>query len=171
MIRRWPHSLGGFPTLAPLPTADSHAHGRARAKYLDANVDDSFVSVIAHEYIHPSRHRSALSSESVPSSWQSWSRAASRAWRFATTEGREREIEDRFAAYVDKMDLSDWVDDTTDRVGQLGYWVVYRIAFFQHARDQIAQPSAIGAVGQDSAMQAGQFAYQPRRLVLCCASV
>ena len=57
----------------------------------------------------------------------------------ATTEGREREIETRFAADVDKKDLSDWVDNTTaDSVGQLGYWVGYRIAksFYQHAPDK-----------------------------------
>jgi hypothetical protein len=60
---------------------------------------------------------------------------------FASAEGREMEIETRFAADLDNTDLSDWVDNTTpENVGQLGYWVGYRIArsYYHHAPDKRA---------------------------------
>jgi hypothetical protein len=40
----------------------------------------------------------------------------------ASTKGQEKEIESRFAADVDKADLSDWLDNTTpDKLDDLGY--------------------------------------------------
>jgi hypothetical protein len=59
----------------------------------------------------------------------------------ASAVGRENEIETRFAADVDKTVLSDWFDNTTaESVGQLGYWVGYRIAksYSLHAPDKRA---------------------------------
>src|SRR3546814_6700282 len=47
----------------------------------------------------------------------------------AEAVGRELEIEARFAADIDKTDLSDWVYNAgPDTPGDLGYWVGYRIA-------------------------------------------
>ena len=57
----------------------------------------------------------------------------------ASTKGQEKAIETRFAADVDKTDLSDWLDNTTpDKLGDLGYWVGYRIvkSYYQHADDK-----------------------------------
>jgi len=57
----------------------------------------------------------------------------------ASTKGQEKAIETRFAADVDKTDLSDWLDNTTpDKLGDLGYWVGYRIvkSYYQHAPDK-----------------------------------
>ena len=57
------------------------------------------------------------------------------------TEGRELEIETRFAADVDKTELSDWLyNSTPETPGDLGYWVGYRIAraYYQHAADKEA---------------------------------
>lgn len=53
--------------------------------------------------------------------------------------GRELEIETRFAADLDKTDLSDWVYNATlDTPGDLGYWVGYRIAkaYYHNAPDK-----------------------------------
>lgn len=56
-----------------------------------------------------------------------------------TARGRELEIEKRFAADLDRTDLSDWFDNTSpEDVAQLGYWVGYRIAkaSYSNAPDQ-----------------------------------
>lgn len=44
--------------------------------------------------------------------------------------GREKEIETAFVADQDKTDLSGWLYNThpPDKLGDLGYWVGYRIA-------------------------------------------
>lgn len=58
-----------------------------------------------------------------------------------TARGRELEIEKRFAADLDRTDLSDWFDNTSlEDVAQLGYWVGYRIAkaSYSNAPDQQA---------------------------------
>ncbi|HEY9548012.1 MAG TPA: hypothetical protein VIR45_00805, partial [Kiloniellaceae bacterium] len=57
----------------------------------------------------------------------------------AEAVGRELEIETRFAADIDKTDLSDWVYNAgPDTPGDLGYWVGYRIAkaYYQNAPDK-----------------------------------
>ncbi|MFC3660372.1 gliding motility protein GldB-related protein [Luteimonas notoginsengisoli] len=57
----------------------------------------------------------------------------------AEAVGRELEIETRFAADIDKTDLSDWVYNATpDTPGDLGYWVGYRIAkaYYRNAPDK-----------------------------------
>ena len=49
------------------------------------------------------------------------------------------QIEQRFVADLDRRDLSAWFDNTTpEDVGQLGYWVGYRIAkaYFQNTPDR-----------------------------------
>jgi uncharacterized protein YjaZ len=55
------------------------------------------------------------------------------------TKGREKEIETRFAADVDKTDVSDWLfNGTQEKPGDLGYWVGYRIvkSYYQRASDK-----------------------------------
>jgi uncharacterized protein YjaZ len=49
----------------------------------------------------------------------------------AWTKGREKEIEARFRADMDKSDLSGWLYNgmgSAEKPGDLGYWVGYRIA-------------------------------------------
>lgn len=122
-------------------------------RFFDANVDDRFVRVIAHEYIH-AQQAPTLANNERPSVLERSlvegvaefvgeliSGGVSLVALSASATGRETEIETRFAADVDKTDLSDWVDNTTaESVGQLGYWVGYRIAkaFHQHAPDKRA---------------------------------
>jgi hypothetical protein len=121
------------------------------ARVLGADLDDRFVRVIAHEYIH-AQQAPALIDDVQPTVLErslvegvaefvaeKIAGGVSNAAVAATTRNREREIEQRFAADVDKTDLGDWVDNTTaDDVGQLGYWVGYRIAkaFHQRAPDK-----------------------------------
>jgi hypothetical protein len=123
------------------------------ARFLAADVDDRFVHVIAHEYIH-AQQAPALAKSQRPSVLERSlvegiaefvgeliSGGIANVAVSASTKGRETEIETRFAADVEKTDLSDWVDNTTaESVGQLGYWVGYRMAkaFYRHARDKRA---------------------------------
>lgn len=118
------------------------------ARFLNPNVDDRFVHVIAHEYVHAQQdsklpnddhptvlERSLLEGAAEFIGEMISGDVAYGAFR-ASTKGREREIETKFAADVDKTDLSDWLDNTTsEKLGDLGYWVGYRIAksYYQHA--------------------------------------
>jgi hypothetical protein len=123
------------------------------ASFLNPKVDDRFVHVIAHEYIHSQQDRT-LSNEEHPTVLErSLLEGAAEfmgelisgdvaygAFR-ASTAGHEKEIEARFANDVDKTDLSDWVDNTTPKkLGDLGYWVGYRIvkAYYQRALEKHA---------------------------------
>jgi hypothetical protein len=121
------------------------------ARVLPADVDDRFVRVIAHEYIH-AQQASELANSRAPSVLERSlvegiaefigeliSGGIANVAVSASAKGRETEIETRFAADVAKTDLFDWFDNTTaDSVGQLGYWVGYRIAkaFYRNARDK-----------------------------------
>jgi hypothetical protein len=121
------------------------------ASMLIANVDDRFVYVIAHEYVH-SQQDSKLSNDERPTvlersllegaaEFVGEMTSGNVAYQLLqkTTQGHEREIETKFAADVDKTDLSDWTDNTTaQKVGDLGYWVGYRIvkSYYQHAPDK-----------------------------------
>ncbi len=126
------------------------------ARLLNASVDDRFVHVIAHEYIHP-QQAPALADNDPQKVLTVLERSlvegvaefvgelisgdVSNIAVHESAEGRELEIETRFAAEADKTDLSNWVDNTTpENVGQLGYWVGYRIArsFYQHTADKRA---------------------------------
>jgi Predicted Zn-dependent protease (DUF2268) len=119
--------------------------------WLNPDVEDRFVYVIAHEYAHV-QQAAALTDKEHPTVLErslgegvaeltaeliagkvSYSQLA------AATRGREKEIETAFVADMDKTDLSDWVDNSTlDKLGDLGYWVGYRIAktYYQNAPDK-----------------------------------
>lgn len=118
------------------------------AKFLSASVDDRFVSVIAHEYIHvqqaperanPTVLQRALEEGVAEFLGELISGDIANVAVHQSAENRELEIEIRFAADLEKIDLSAWFDNTTpDDVGQLGYWVGYRIAksYYQNAPDK-----------------------------------
>ena len=121
--------------------------------WLDPDVEDRIVYVLAHEYAHVQQvHADAISEQESPTVLDisliegigefvaeltagriAYSRNA------AEAVGRELEIETRFAADIDKTDLSDWVYNATpDTPGDLGYWVGYRIAkaYYRNAPDK-----------------------------------
>jgi hypothetical protein len=120
------------------------------ARFLGDDVDDRFVNVIAHEYIHvqqaperadPTVLQRALEEGIAEFLGELISGGVSNVAVHASAEGRELEIERRFAADVDRTDLSAWFDNTTaEDVGQLGYWVGYRIArsYYRNAADKRA---------------------------------
>jgi hypothetical protein len=123
-------------------------------KWMDPNVEDRFVQVIAHEYVHV-QQVAALNDDEHPTLLErsliegaaefgaelltgQASEVASPQMR-VLTQGREKEIEGAFLADEDSTDLSKWLDNSTyDKQGDLGYWVGYRIvtSYFQHNRDQ-----------------------------------
>jgi hypothetical protein len=120
------------------------------AKFLGANVDDRFVNLVAHEYIHvqqaperanPTVLQRALEEGVAEFIGELIAGDVSNVAVHASAEGRELEIETKFAADLDKIDLSAWFDNTTaEDVGQLGYWVGYRIvrSYYQTAPDKRA---------------------------------
>ena len=123
------------------------------ARFLNPNVEDRFVHVIAHEYVH-SQQSSKLTDDEHPTVLERsllegaaefigemMSGDVAYGLFRASTKGHEKEIETKFAADVDKTGLSDWLDNTTpEKVGDLGYWVGYRIvkSYYQHAADKRA---------------------------------
>jgi len=119
--------------------------------WLNPNVEDRFVYVIAHEYAHVQQAPELTEKDSLTvlegsllegaAEFTAELIAGSVAYsQFrASTEGREKEIETAFLADIDKTDLSDWLyNGTPDRPGDLGYWVGYRIVktYYRNAPDK-----------------------------------
>jgi predicted Zn-dependent protease DUF2268 len=123
-------------------------------KWMNPNVEERFVHVIAHEYIHV-QQVAALSDDEHPTLLERSliegaaefgaelisgqpGEVASPDLR-ASTQGREKEIESAFVADEDQTELSKWLDNSTlEKQGDLGYWVGYRIvkSYYQHATDK-----------------------------------
>ena len=121
------------------------------ADWMNPNVEDRFVHVIAHEYAHVQQARALVDNEHPTVLERSLIEGAAEfvaeltsgkmgyAHFDALTKGREQEIETAFAADVDQTELSRWVDNSTMEKGNdLGYWVGYRIvrAYYQRAADK-----------------------------------
>ena len=123
-------------------------------KWMDPNVEDRFVRVIAHEYIHV-QQAAALSDDEHPTLLErsllegaaefgaalltGQPGEVTRPQMRAATQGHEKEIESAFLTDKDNTDLSKWLDNSTyDKQGDLGYWVGYRIvkSYYQHASDK-----------------------------------
>ncbi|HEY0940362.1 MAG TPA: DUF2268 domain-containing putative Zn-dependent protease [Steroidobacter sp.] len=129
------------------------------ADWLQADVGDRLVHLIAHEYAHV--QQPIVESSGNPSDGQftvlqvslvegvaellaeltSGSISNVHLQRYAA--GREREIERAFLDDINKTDLSAWLYNgrgTPERPGDLGYWVGYRIAkqFYQRSPDKRA---------------------------------
>jgi Predicted Zn-dependent protease (DUF2268) len=121
-----------------------------RANWLEPNIEDRFVHVIAHEYVHVQQpatetddpNTTVLLSSELEGGAEfiaeltcgSVSNTHLPIW----TKGREKEIETAFVADEDKTDKSDWLYNgpgTPQKPGDLGYWVGYRIvkSYYQHA--------------------------------------
>src|SRR5580658_3457561 len=119
--------------------------------WLNPNVEDRFVHVIAHEYAHVQQAR-ALVDDEHPSvlemsliegaaefTGEMIPGEASNSQLRSSTKGREMEIETAFVPDEDKTDISKWLyNSTLEKPGDLGYWVGYRIvkSYYQHATDK-----------------------------------
>jgi Predicted Zn-dependent protease (DUF2268) len=119
--------------------------------WLNPNVEDRFVHVIAHEYAHVQQspaladdeHPTVLELALIEGGAEFVAELTSGSVGYsqfkASTKGREKEIESAFVPAEDKTDLSNWFDNSTaETPGDLGYWVGYRIvkAYYQHAPDK-----------------------------------
>ena len=120
--------------------------------YLNPNVEDRFVHVIAHEYAHVQQATALVDDEpystvlegsliegaaeftaELISGEVAYSQLA------ASTQGHEKEVETAFVAAENATDLSQWLDNgTTEKPGDRGYWVGYRIvkSYYQHAANK-----------------------------------
>jgi Predicted Zn-dependent protease (DUF2268) len=123
------------------------------ADWFNPDVEDRFVTIIAHEYAHALQAEELVDSkdltvlegslmEGVPELVSELiAGEVSSSYLAAMVEGREKEIEAAFVADQDKKDISDWLyNSTPEKPGDLGYWVGYRIAksYYQHASDKRA---------------------------------
>ena len=119
--------------------------------FLNPDIEDRFVHVIAHEFIHvqqapavadgenPTVLEASLAEGAAEFATELISGEVAYSHLKASVAGREAEIEAAFAADLDKTDLSDWLyNDTVKKPGDLGYWVGYRIAkaYYRHAADK-----------------------------------
>jgi hypothetical protein len=123
-------------------------------KWDNLDVEERFVRIIVHEYIHVQQFP-ALDDDEHPTLLERSlieggaefgtelilgqpAEVTSPPLR-ATTLGHEKEIESAFVADEDNTDLSKWLDNSTlEKPGDLGYWVGYRIvkSYYQHAADK-----------------------------------
>jgi hypothetical protein len=121
------------------------------AEWMNPDVEDRFVHVIAHEYAHVQQLRELVDHEHPTVLERSLIEGAAEfvaeltsgktgySHFAALTKGREQEIETAFVADVDQTDLSRWADNSTmEKGGDLGYWVGYRIVkvYYQRAADK-----------------------------------
>jgi uncharacterized protein YjaZ len=127
------------------------------ADFMNPNLEERFVHVIAHEYGHIQQPddiqaleagmpgatvlklsliegTAELTSELITDDVANWQH---KAW----TRGREAEIEAAFVRDMDKTDTSAWLNNgpgDATHPGDLGYWVGYRIVktYYDHAADK-----------------------------------
>ncbi len=119
--------------------------------WLNPNVEERFVHVIAHEYAHVQQARSLVDDEhpsvlemsliegAAEFTAELISGEVSNSQFRESTKGRELEIETAFVPDEDKTDISKWLyNSTLEKPGDLGYWVGYRIvkSYYQHAPDK-----------------------------------
>jgi hypothetical protein len=119
--------------------------------YLNSNVEERFVHVIAHEFAHVQQVPALVDDEHATVLEGSLNEGGAEftaelisgevayAYFRAATKGREKEIETAFVVDEDKTDLSKWLNNgTPEKPGDLGYWVGCRIvkSYYQHASDK-----------------------------------
>jgi hypothetical protein len=121
------------------------------ADFLNPNLEDRFVHLITHEYVHV-QQAPALAGredltvleralvEGVAELVSELTSGLSGQSHFpALTKGREKDIETGFLSDRNKTELSAWFDNSTlEKPGDLGYWVGHRIAksYYQRAPDK-----------------------------------
>lgn len=119
--------------------------------FLNPDLEDRFVHIIAHEYIHvqqvplESEDPTVLELSLIEGAAEFMGELISGEVGYshlkAVVAGREKEIETKFEADMDKTDLSDWLYNISvvgSEKGDLGYWVGYRIAkaYYKNATDK-----------------------------------
>jgi hypothetical protein len=130
-----------------------------RANWLQRNLEDRLVYLVAHEYIHAQQPKAAITDD--PHDWQRTvlehslgegvaefvgeliSGSASNSHLQVWTRGREKEISQAFREQMHSTDVNQWLYNgvgTRKKPGDLGYWVGYRIAkcYYERAADKAA---------------------------------
>jgi len=108
--------------------------------WMNPNLEDRFVHLIAHEYAHVQQVRALVDDEHPTVLEASLIEGAAEftaeltsgevsSYQFiARPKGDEKEIETAFVSDEDKTDLSKWLyNGTLEKPGDLGYWIGYRI--------------------------------------------
>jgi hypothetical protein len=142
-----PVGVGGGPATGVLIGLEA----LCATNYLNPNVEDRFVHVIAHEYAHVQQAPALVDDENATVLEGSLVEGAAEftaelisgevaySQFGASTKGHEKEIESAFVTDEDKTDLSQWLNNgTPEKPGDLGYWVGYRVvkSYYQHATDK-----------------------------------
>jgi hypothetical protein len=119
--------------------------------WMNPDVEDRFVYVIAHEYAHVQQapalvdkeHPTVLEGSLMEGAAELTAELIAGKVAYshlaARTAGLEKNIETAFVADQDKSDLANWLYNTTPgKPGDLGYWVGYRIVktYYQRAPDK-----------------------------------
>lgn len=119
--------------------------------WLNPDVEDRFVYVIAHEYAHVQQapefvddeHPTVLAGSLMEGAAELVAELIAGKVAYshlaASMEGREEQLETAFLADQDKKDLSSWLYNTTEgKPGDPGYGVGYRIVktYYQRAADK-----------------------------------
>lgn len=119
--------------------------------WLNPDLEDRFVHVIAHEYVHVQQVpafveteqatvlESALTEGAAEFVGELISGEVAYLHLKQNTKGQELAIETKFQADMDKRDLSEWIyNSKPGNPGDLGYWVGYRIvkSYYQNASDK-----------------------------------
>ena len=122
--------------------------------WLEPNLEDRFVHVVAHEYAHvqqaiasptlyndekPTVLEESLIEGAAEFTAELTSGSVSSTDLEATTKGHEKALETAFVTDEDKTDLSKWLNNgTAEEPGDLGYWVGHRIvkSYYQHSADE-----------------------------------
>ncbi|MGS1076814.1 DUF2268 domain-containing putative Zn-dependent protease [Pseudoxanthomonas beigongshangi] len=119
--------------------------------WINPDVEDRFVHVIAHEYVHVQQVPAFVETEQATVLESALMEGAAEfvgelisgevAYLHLkhNTKGQEKAIETKFQTDMDKRDLSDWIyNSKPGNPGDLGYWVGYRIvkAYYRNAGDK-----------------------------------
>jgi hypothetical protein len=135
-----------------------------RANWMQRNLEDRLLYLVAHEYIHVQQPEAALTDD--PRDWKRTvlqhslvegvaefvgeliSGSASNTHLQAWTRGREKEISAAFREQMNGTDMGKWLYNgvgTAKKPGDLGYWVGYHIAkcYYENAADKVAAVRAL----------------------------
>lgn len=125
-----------------------------RADWMQPDIGERFVHLIAHEYVHVQQPGAAVEAEAPTLLYQVLleggaefvgeliSGQVANAHLHAWAHGRECAIEREFVASLDDRDWSRWLYNgpgDAERPGDLGYWVGYRIAAAWYGRAEDKQ--------------------------------
>ena len=123
-------------------------------QWMNPNLEDRFVHVIAHEYTHvqqallspalynkdkPTVLEASLVEGAAEFTAELISGEIGNSNLKASTKGHEKEIESAFVPDEDKTNFSNWLyNGSMEKPGDLGYWVGYRIvkSYYEHAADK-----------------------------------